>query len=262
MHRLLTLIALFLCFSVQAENTSTGLYDQKHIKSISIVAPEWEGFTNRDGSGLYWELLKAIYEPEGIRLRYAIVPWNRAMKMVTRYQVYSAIVGEYLDSEEPLIFPQFAIDVEYLSVLTRSERGLPWQGLSSLSGKKVGWIKGYDVLPDEQRDFELVEYRTTDAGLELLADGRIDYMIDEWDEIAAAAAAKSEDMGLYTFNEMPDGTDVYVGFLDSPLSAIYISIYNKRMRELYHSKQLQQLYEKYEAEIPQSVIDNLQADSN
>jgi polar amino acid transport system substrate-binding protein len=257
MHRLLTLITLLLCFSVQAENSSTGLYDQKHIKSISIVAPEWEDFTNRDGSGLYWELLKLIYEPEGIRLRHATVPWNRAMKMVTRYQVYSAIVGEYLDTEEPLIFPQFAIDVEYMSVLTRSERGLPWQGLDSLSGKNVGWIKGYDVLPEDQRDFVLVEYRTTAAGLELLADGRIDYMIDEWDEIAAAAAEKGEDMGRYTFNEMPDGTDVYVGFTDSPLSAIYIGIYDKRMRELYSSKQLQQLYEKYEAEIPESVIGKL-----
>src|SRR5690554_5285993 len=88
-------------------------FNRHDIKAISVVAPEWEGFTNKDGSGLYWELLRAIYEPVGITVKTANVPWNRAMKMVTKYSVYNAIVGEDQDTEESVLFTDFAIDVEY-----------------------------------------------------------------------------------------------------------------------------------------------------
>jgi hypothetical protein len=52
-----------------------------------------------------------------------------------------------------------------------------WQGLSSLTEKRVGWIKDYNVITERQRDFSLREYRTTEQGLELLNAGKLDYII-------------------------------------------------------------------------------------
>lgn len=244
--------------------TSAAMADQKaleinraDIKSISVVAPVWEGFTNADGTGLYWELLQAIYEPVGIKVKTANVPWNRAFKMVTKYSVYNAIVGENRESEENVLFPDYAIDVEYTSVLSLAKRRLPWNGVSSLTGKKVGWMKDYDLVEEGQRDFELTEYRTVEQGLELLESGRIDYMLEEWDEIAEAVAAKGQDMTHYLMNEMPDGTDVFVAFSDTQLSRSLIEIYNERLPALYHDKTLQALYKKWEMDIPESVKDAL-----
>ena len=256
MYKLLTL--LFLLTSVVShagDGSKSTVFVRENVKAISVVAPEWEGFTNADGTGLYWEVLKAIYEPAGVKVKTANVPWNRAMKMVTKYRVYNAIAGEYKDSEEDLIFPDYAIDVEYLSVLSLASNKLPWDGLSSLTGKRVGWIKDYELITADQRDFELVEYRETEQGLELLQQGKIDYLIDEWDEVAAAVAVRKEDMTLYQMGEMPEGTDIYVGFANTPLSEVLISIYNERVPELIRQKKLQPLYEKWEGEVPASVTD-------
>lgn len=246
-------VGSFLLPANAAEQTS--VFTRDNIKSISVVAPEWEGFTNADGSGLYWEVLKAVYEPVQVKVKTAIVPWNRAMKMVTKYRVYNAIVGENKNTEEELLFPDYAIDVEYMSVLSKASRNLPWDGTASLAGKKVGWIKDYDVIAKEDQTFELVQYRTTAQGLELLDAGKIDYMIDEWDEIAEAVSASGQDMTRYVMNEMPNGKDVYIAFANTPLSQMLIDIYNERIPVLYREKKLLNLYEKWEADIPLSVKD-------
>lgn len=73
-----------------------------------------------------------------------------------------------------------------MSVLTKNTSA-PWQGLSSLTGKRVGWLKDYDVIIEEQRGFTLREYRTTEQGLEMLnagemiATGSMQAIYSKWD---------------------------------------------------------------------------------
>lgn len=256
-YLILLLLSFSSLFAAAESAEKNSVFNRENIKSISVVAPEWEGFTNADGTGLYWELLKAIYEPAQVKVKTANVPWNRAMKMVTKYRVYNAIAGEYKETEEDLLFPDYAIDVEYMSVLTLAKRNLPWNGTASLSNKNVGWIKDYDVIEADQRDFELLEYRTTALGLELLEAGKIDYLIDEWDEIAATVAANNLDMTHYVMNEMPEGTDIYIGFANTPLSQVLIDIYNKRMPVLERENKLLPIYKKWDGELPASVKEAL-----
>ncbi|MEN9465786.1 MAG: hypothetical protein RL217_1967, partial [Pseudomonadota bacterium] len=97
-----------------------------------------------------------------------------------------------------------------------------------------------------------------EQGLEMLEVGKIDYMIDEWDEISEAVAAKKQDMTQYLMNEMPKGTDIYVAFADTDLSKELIAIYNERFPVLYHDKTLQAIYKKWEMEIPLSVVNALE----
>lgn len=62
--------------------------------SIDVVAQEWTGQTNADGSGLYFELLKKIYTPLGITVNTSIVPFDRAIMML-REKTSDASVGFY-----------------------------------------------------------------------------------------------------------------------------------------------------------------------
>ncbi|MAK91285.1 MAG: hypothetical protein CMI13_08645 [Oleibacter sp.] len=249
------LAASFLSTGAQAEEAAadTGPFNRDNVKLIKLVAPEWEDYTNADGTGIYWDLLKKIYEPAGVKVTFSIAPWNRAMKMVTRYSLYNAIVGEYLDTEEEgLIFPIYPIDVEYMSVLTRKDRDLPWEGTASLTGKNVGWIKDYELIVPEDRDFTLKEFRNTQQGLEMLDAGEIDYLIDEWDEISSAVEESGKDMTAYVMEDMPEGTDVYVAFADSDVSRVLIGIYNERVEALYKDGTLQKMYEEAELDVPET----------
>lgn len=231
-------------------NDRSTIFNQENVKSIHIAAPNWEGYTNPDGTGLYWEVLKAIYEPAQIEVKTATVPWNRAMPMVTKYHVYNAIVGEQKTTKEDLIFPDYPIDVEYLTALSMAGRNLSWHGVASLKNKKVGWMKGYKVIPKEKQNFELIEYRTLEQGLKMLEVGELDYLIDEWDEISSAVSEAGHSMTRYSMNEMPEGTDIYVGFVNTPMSQMLIAVYNERMKTLYIEKKLVAIYEKWDAILP------------
>ncbi len=82
----------------------------------------------------------------------------------------------------------------------------------------------------------MLEYHTTVLGLELLGAGKIDYLIDEWDEIAATVAANNLDMTRCVINEIAEGTDVYIGFANTPLPQVLFDIYNDRIPVLERGK--------------------------
>lgn len=240
-------------FSTKAEDERSFAFKREQIKTINVVAPMWEEYTNADGSGMYWDILRSIYSTAGIKLKPSIVPWNRAMKMVTKYQIYNAIVGEYLDTEEALLFPKYPIDVEYMSVLAKKS-ATDWQGVESLVGKRVGWIKDYDVIKEQDRNFTLREYRTTEQGIELLNSGKLDYIIDEWDELAIVLKGKNLAIENYNMNEMPEGTDVYVAFANNAISKVLIEIYNEQAALMVKDGRMQAIYKKWElGEMPPAL---------
>ena len=173
--------------------------------------------------------------------------------MVTKYQIYNAIVGEYLDSEEPLLFPKYPIDVEYLSVLSKNP-STPFEGLDSLTGKRIGWLKDYDLINESEIDFTLREYRTVQQGLELLNAGKLDYIIEEWDEIASTLSSNNLSLANYQMKEMPEGTDVYVAFADNSVSKVLIEIYNEEVEAMVKAGTMQAIYEKWElGEMPPAL---------
>lgn len=239
--------------STVAENFKQAEFQRQHIKSMSVVAPVWEDYTNEDGTGLYWDIMKAIYEPVGISVKTKNVPWNRAMKMVSKYRTYNAIVGEYRDTEEQVIFPIYPIDVEYMSVLSKA--GVKFEGPQSFKGKTVGWIKDYEVIPESQRNFELKEFRNIDQGIELLKSGAIDFLVEEWDEVAAAMQKNGMTTQDYNMNEMPEGTDVFVAFSIDNLSRELIEIYNERVVDLVESGEMAAIYKKWDlGEMPEMLL--------
>lgn len=258
MNRMVFLVmTFFISFSAYAEEEQEEeqefKFKRNQIKSINIVAPVWEDYTNADGTGLYWDVLQSIYANQDIKLKPSSVSWNRALKMVTKYQIYNAIVGEYLDSEEPLLFPKYPIDVEYLSVLSKNP-STPFEGLDSLTGKRIGWLKDYDLINESEIDFTLREYRTVQQGLELLNAGKLDYIIEEWDEIASTLSSNNLSLANYQMKEMPEGTDVYVAFADNSVSKVLIEIYNEEVEAMVKAGTMQAIYEKWElGEMPPAL---------
>ncbi len=248
-----TLLFVFIG-NVSVAETSAQ-FQRQHIKSMTVVAPEWKGYTNKDGSGLYWDIFRAIYEKEGIKVKTKIVPWNRAMKMVSKYRTYNAIVGEYRKTTEEVIFPIFPIDVKYRLALSKYKDGFQWNGLKSLKGKTIGWVKDLNVIVDSKRDFELNEFANIEQGIRLLNSGKIDFLIAEWEQISAAMKKHKMSDEDYTSNKMPQGADVYAAFSIDNLSRELIVVYNERIPELVESGELAEIYKRWDnGKMPESVM--------
>jgi polar amino acid transport system substrate-binding protein len=244
----------FLCIQSSIADDTTAL-DTAEIAAISVVAPDWEGFTSPNGEGLYWDILRAIFEPEGIKVKTYTAPWNRAMKMVTKYRTYMAIPGEYKDSEENLIFPNYPLEKEKLVTVTLKSAGHNLATLEALSGLKVTWKKGYDVLDVDETGITLDEFRDISEGLQKITSKKVDALIDEPDEVESGITNGAFNASDFTIIPFSENKYVYLGLHPGVISERLIEIYDRRTEALVKNGELIKIYKKWDADIPKIFQD-------
>lgn len=209
-------------------------------KTIYAVTENWEDYSNADGSGLYWDILHAIYEPEGFQLRTETFPYIRAAEMVNGGQA-DMLVGAYYGEQENLLYPEpaHAFDADRVIVLYPEEGD--WSGIDTLSGKTVAWVRGYEY--DQYLDVALKphEVSTREQAIKMLKAGRIDYVLDAAAEIDALDAAMLA--GLARAPAMKLG--LYPAFQKSERGRELMAIYDQRFTDLKESGQLQALFEQH-----------------
>ena len=64
-----------MCSSVLAGNAPT---------EIIMASEEWTNATNRDGTGLYWDIFRAVYEPVGIKTKFVIQSFDGSVSLVKK----------------------------------------------------------------------------------------------------------------------------------------------------------------------------------
>ncbi len=63
-------------------NLSIGFVFSQNISEITVVTEEWEDCTNKDLSGLYFDILREVFEPEGISLNIRFEPYARSLETI------------------------------------------------------------------------------------------------------------------------------------------------------------------------------------
>ncbi|MCP3944098.1 MAG: hypothetical protein GY710_21830 [Desulfobacteraceae bacterium] len=83
-----------------------------NIYSIYVVCDEWKDYTNKDGTGAYWEIVKSVYEPVGIKVKTKVMPWKR-VKHIVRHKDADALIGDYYEADaKDYLYPKWHISVE------------------------------------------------------------------------------------------------------------------------------------------------------
>ena len=223
--------------------------------SLVFAAPDWDGYTNTDGTGLYWEILKEVYEPLGFELRLQNMPFNRSMRLMTKYRTVDGVPGEKIDSEfQGLTYSDLPLEPEYLAIAYRKGSVPKFNEYPVLTGKRVGWRRGYNLLVDKKYgEFDLREFNRVENGLALLEAGRIDVLVDELAEIEAAAEKEGVDLSQFQIDEFVTGGYYYMVFGDSVVSQPLSDIYNIRIKELAQAGKLIPLYNKWGIDVPTPV---------
>ena len=135
--------ALFMALLV-APFMSPGLGSTGDLKTLIVASPAWEGYTHEDGSGLYFELLRKIYQPRGIAVETLIVPWKRAKAKILNDQA-DCMPAAYLTPEDDRwTYPGYPMDVDYTAAVFLRRKVEAWDGLKTLAGKSVVWPRGYN----------------------------------------------------------------------------------------------------------------------
>lgn len=213
-------------------------------KKVLLVSEEWEDATNPDGTGVYWELLREVYEAAGYKVEHMTVPYARAVAMVLQGDA-DAWVGSYMDEEEEALYPKWHFDADIVMAAFRKDKMPEFKGQASLAGKRVGWVRGYNYDEYLKVDVQMTELNNRESGLNMVLRDRLDAVLDDAEELALALEnikADAEPLKKVKLMQLP----LYLAFHNSERSKALIKVFDQHFEPLVKSGRVQALFDKWD----------------
>lgn len=212
---------------------------------IMLASEEWNDYTNKDGSGLAWDVLRHVFEPAGIKLQTRSVPYTRSVGLAQRGEV-DGWVGAYRDEAKGVLYPHWNFDSDHIYALGLANTPAPT--LATLGNYRLAWVRGYkyeEYLPNVRR-FNQIERR--DGILPMLEHARADFYIDALTE-AKYVLNQADDPSTFTLTHIAE-LPLYLGFADNERGRALMAVFDQRMAVLVKSGELKPLFEHWKQPYP------------
>lgn len=215
-------------------------------EKVHLVSEYWAGHTNRDGSGLAWEIMRQVFEPAGVKVDYGSVPYTRSVGLVQRGEA-DAWLGSYRNEvSENIVYPRWPYDADRIAALGLADQPVPT--LRDLGRYRLAWMRGYGFqkyLPGPL-DFQEIERRS--GILSMLERGHADFYIDAITEASdvQASGPQPERFRITALTRLP----LYVGFADTARGRALAELYDRRMAELVRDGSLRPIFRRWSQEYP------------
>ncbi|MBM7062768.1 transporter substrate-binding domain-containing protein [Pseudomonas sp. UL073] len=213
---------------------------------IRVASEVWKQYTERDGSGLGWDLLRAVYEPLGVQLKTQSVPYTRSIGLVQRGEA-DAWLGSYADEvRNGVVYPQWHFDADQICTLGLTEQ--PVVTLASLPRFHLAWMRGYGYERYLTNLTHFQEIQRRDGILSMLRLRHADLFIDARPEIEEVLEG-AEDRAAFRvtcLTQLP----LYVGFADTAKGRALAALYDRRMAQLVRSGELRPLFARWHYPYP------------
>ncbi len=217
--------------------------------TLKVITPQWEDQTNADGSGLFFDILRAVYESEDIGLAYTFAPWKRCQAMVNAgNQDAMLCVWKSHARQNHQITTKMPLFVEETAVVVKKASGIIWKGIHSLDYKRAVWLRGYNYHQSSQMaGIQLADWYEVDAQEDAwhqLDLDRFDAYIDARIDIDGYLKSDRQNAGLYQIYPLWK-QKAYVAFTDTKRSRRLIRIYDTRVKALIASGELARIHAKW-----------------
>ncbi len=216
---------------------------EEQITHIHLISEAWEDATNADGSGLYWDIFRLVYEPVGIKVQIDTMPYMRTVKFI-QAQRADALVGSYLGEIGGVLYPEYHFDVDRVVAVFLKDKQVDWQGQQTLENTIVGWVRGYDYDEYLKPVVQKFEVNSRKSGLGMLLRDRLDFFLDAEIEIEYVLEQKGlQDQAVAFQIERALDLRLYLAFANNDRGRRLMKIYDERMKTLVATGALEQLFE-------------------
>lgn len=212
---------------------------------ITLASEEWNDYTNKDGSGLAWDVLRQVFEPAGITLQTRSEPYTRSVGLAQRGEV-DGWVGSYRDEASGVLYPYWHFDSDHIYALGLATTPTP--SLATLGNYRLAWVRGYkyeEYLPNLHH-FNQIERR--DGILPMLQHARADFYIDSLTE-ARYVLGQAHDPSQFRLTPIAE-LPLYIGFADTERGRALMAVYDQRMAALVKSGELKPIFEHWKQPYP------------
>ncbi len=230
-------LLFFLCASIPSAFAGNSPAE------IIMASEEWANATNRDGTGLYWDIVRAVYEPVGIKTKFVTRTYNGSINLIKKNRV-DAAVGIYPEQFQDGLFSRYPFIRDYILVLFKRNRLSQWTGQESLKHQQVAWIKGYAYdhfleVPVHKREFSRRE-----TILRRLDKDQIDFFMDTRNNMESVLNTGIVEVSHYTV-ETVMALDRYLVFANSQKGKKLKTIFDQRFPQLVESGEIERLFAKW-----------------
>jgi polar amino acid transport system substrate-binding protein len=160
--------------------------------TLTVKADSWFPFNDDPASakpGYVVELLRLIFEPQGIKIDYKLTPWNRSLAEVENGQA-DCVIGALKTDAPNFVFPLDSAGITKNVFFTNKDKKWKYTGIDSLSEIKLGVIADYsysDALDayikkykgDAKKITVLTGDTALDQGIRMLEKGRVDAIVED-----------------------------------------------------------------------------------
>jgi ABC-type amino acid transport substrate-binding protein len=212
---------------------------------IMLASEEWNDYTNKDGTGLAWDVLRQVFEPAGIKVQTRSVPYTRSVGLAQRGEV-DGWVGSYRDEAESVLYPHWNFDSDHIYALGLASTPAPT--VATLGNYRLAWVRGYkyeEYLPNVHR-FNQIERR--DGILPMLEHARADFYIDALTE-AKYVLSQADDPSKFALTPIAE-LPLYIGFADNERGRGLMAVFDQRIAALVKSGELKPIFERWKQPYP------------
>jgi polar amino acid transport system substrate-binding protein len=223
--------------------TPAPMYDKP--TDIQLVSEHWIGYTENDGTGLGWDLMREIFEPAGVKVEQRIEPYTRAVGLVQRGEA-DAWVAAYKDEVKGTLYSKWNYDTDEIYTLGLASKPLP--SLQTLGKYRLAWVRGYEYQHYLPNILHFNEVARRDHILPMLEYGRADLYIDAKPEMDFILA-QSSDPQRYRLTYLTV-IPLYVSFGDTPRGHALRDLFDARMSKLVPSGKLRPIFARWKHPYP------------
>ena len=252
---LIPALGLFLSSSVPALAGESApwpasLPDPGGITEVVAAGPSWENFTNRDGTGLYHELLHAVFGLYGITVDRVYTPSERAYSLVREGR------ADFMTCHDKpvhgLVMAHRPMYANLFFAFFRKAAHPGFSGPEDLEGGKVVVRIGYYDQSNFPVPVRLKEVKTGPSALGMVVLGRADFYVDDANFIQRSLEDTSLDFEPSDFAMEPIGNRSYHPlFSDSPRGRTIMELYDRGMERLARQGALEPIFSRWGHPMPE-----------
>lgn len=229
------------------------LPDPGGITEVTAAGPSWETFTNRDGTGLYHELLREVFGLYGITVNRVYVPSERAYSLVREGR------ADFMTCHDKpvrsLIMARHPMYANTFHAFFRKAAHPGFSGPGDLEHARVVVRIGYYDQSNFPVPVRLKEVTTGESALGMVILGREDYYVDDANFIRQSIAAATLDFNRDEFAIEPVGRRSYHPlFADSERGRTVRDLYDRGMERLRREGRLEPIFSRWHYPLPEYDI--------
>lgn len=199
---------------------------------LLVASSQWPGYTEADGQGVYFEVLRQALRSQGVEFKVQVSNWKRA-RFAFDQQRADVLVCDYASEHASGVYPKWYLDMDpAVFVFTRQ----PMPSLQQLKGQSVGWVLGYKFAHLVPSEIQLVEVNSHADGFRLLQGGRLTAVVSYQQHVPA------DWQGPIFKTQVQAPRPLYPVFQNTVSGRELARLFDQGMQQLQQQGRLQALY--------------------